>query len=87
MQAANWLGLGISHAVNLIAPDVIVLGGGLIEALPHFYFDEILKSTARHIMPSFRGTYRAFPAVLGDFAVATGSAAWVRDRIDAYQNK
>ena len=36
-SAAQWLGVGVANVVNLISPDVIVLGGGLVEAMPELY--------------------------------------------------
>lgn len=75
LDAARWLGKGIASAVNLLAPDVVVVGGGLVESFPGAYMKMIKTSTEEHVMPSFRGTYRIVPASLGDDAVALGASA------------
>ncbi|MBD3241941.1 MAG: ROK family protein, partial [Chitinivibrionales bacterium] len=79
-DAAAWLGFGIASAVNLLAPDVVLLGGGLTEAMPDLYREEVGAALERHIMPAYEGTYRIEIAQLGDDAVATGAAGWARRR-------
>ena len=69
--------------MNLLLPDVIVLGGGLVEALPKLYLDEVAKSLAKHVMPSFQKTYELKVAKLGDDAGAMGAAAWARRCVEA----
>ncbi|MBM4075682.1 MAG: ROK family protein, partial [Planctomycetes bacterium] len=58
--------------------DVIVLGGGLVEALPKLYLEESGKAIAKHIMPTFQKSYSLKVAMLGDDAGAMGAAAWAR---------
>ena len=77
-DGARHLGTAIAGAVNLLLPDVIVLGGGLVEALPKLYLDEVGKTIIKHIMPSFQKTYELKVAKLGDDAGAMGAAAWAR---------
>lgn len=77
-DAAAWLGKGIASAVNLLAPDVILLGGGLTEAMPEIYREEVGAALEKHIMPAYEATYRIEIAELGDDAVAIGAAAWAR---------
>jgi len=76
-QAARWIGRGLAVAVNLMAPDVLVLGGGLVEAMPKLFEKEVGKGVEAGIMPPFRGQYQLAIAKLGDDANATGAAAWV----------
>lgn len=77
-QAARWLGRGIAVMVNLLTPDVILLGGGLVEAMPKLYAGEVEETVVKHIMPAYEKTYKVVVAELGDDAVATGAAAWAR---------
>jgi glucokinase len=76
--AAAWLGVGVASAVNLMAPEVVVLGGGMVEAMPALFQEEVEKSARRHVMPAFKDTFKVQPAKLGDYAAATGAAAWAR---------
>lgn len=77
-DAARWLGRGLATAVNLMAPDVVVLGGGMVEAMPKLFEKEVSKGLEEAVMAPFRGTYTLALAKLGDDATATGAAAWAR---------
>jgi glucokinase len=77
-DGAKLLGMALAGTVNLLAPDVIVLGGGLVEALPKLYLDEVGKSLSKHVMPSYEKTFELKTAKLGDDAGTMGAAAWAR---------
>jgi len=79
-DAARWLGIGVAAAINLVDPDVIVLGGGLVEALPELFLRGVRESAESHAMRSFQGTFRIAVAELGDDASAKGAAAWAHHR-------
>lgn len=80
-DAARWIGRGLAAAVNLMAPDVVLLGGGLVEAMPKLFEREVEKGLADAVMAPFRDQYKLVLATLGDDAVATGAAAWARDTL------
>ena len=75
---ARLLGEAIAGVVNLLAPDVIVLGGGLVEALPKLFTEEVDKALKRHTMPAYEGSFELRVAKLGDDAGAMGAAAWAQ---------
>jgi glucokinase len=77
-DAARWLAVAAGIGVNLLAPDLIVLGGGLVEAMPKLFLQEVRDAIGRHVMPNFEGTFRVVAAKLGDDATAMGAAAWAR---------
>lgn len=81
-NAARWLGIGIGGVVNLLAPDIVVLGGGLVEAMPTLYRKTVLEAARGAAMPAFRRVFRVVVARLGDDAVALGAAAWARAVIE-----
>jgi glucokinase len=74
--AAGWLGVGIANAINLLTPEVVLLGGGLVEAMPDLFREEIEKTARARVMPSFSGIFQVKISELGDDAVAKGAAAW-----------
>jgi glucokinase len=78
-DAAHWLGRGVATAVNVLAPDVIVLGGGLVEAMPKLYREEVTAAARAHAMPSLRTSFKVRLSRLGDDAVVLGAAAWARN--------
>jgi glucokinase len=80
-DAARWLGVGVAGCVNLLAPDCIVLGGGLVEALPALYLQEFEKSVRGSVMKAFQNTFSIKIAELGDDATALGAGAWARSEI------
>jgi glucokinase len=74
--AAGWLGVGIANAINLVTPDVVLLGGGLVEAMPQLFREEIEKTARARVMPAFSDIFQVKVSQLGDDAVAKGAAAW-----------
>lgn len=77
-RAAGYLGQAIATAVTLLAPDCVVLGGGLVGAMPKLIVGEAEKSARKHVLPSFVETFSVVAAELGDNATSLGSAAWAR---------
>ncbi|MFQ5734340.1 MAG: ROK family protein [Planctomycetaceae bacterium] len=76
--AADYIGRGVATIVHLIAPDVIILGGGLVEAMPELIRKEVEKNARRHILSSMQDTFKVVLAELDDDAATTGAAAWVQ---------
>lgn len=81
-NASRWMARVLGGVVNMLDPDVIILGGGLVEAAPDMIRSEIEKQLPRYVMPSFEGTYKIKLAKLGDDAVGMGAAAWVKEQLD-----
>ena len=79
-RAAVWLGRGIGSVINLLAPDVVVLGGGLVEAMPELYLAAVEEGARQHVMPAFLDRFKIKVAELGDDATARGAAAWASSR-------
>lgn len=76
-QAADYLGVGVGNLITLLGPSVIVLGGGVMEALGHELMERIRSQAKGVAFPgsSFADTALRL-AALGDDAVALGAAAW-----------
>lgn len=76
-RSADYLGIGIGNIITLLGPEVVVLGGGVIEALGKELLPRIKKSAKKHCFPisSFSNTQIKL-AALGDDAVALGALAW-----------
>jgi len=78
---ARHLGMAIAGVVNLLLPDCIVLGGGLVEALPTLYLDEVANELRRRVMPTYAKSFVLKTAELGDDAGVLGAAAWARHNL------
>ncbi len=73
--AANWLGYAIAGVVHLLAPDVVLLGGGLVEEFPDLYLKETVEAVKERGLEVFVRGIRFCVAELGGDAVALGAAA------------
>ena len=81
-HAATQIGLGVVTLVHLLAPDVIVLGGGLVEAMPDFLCKQIEKTVQKRVLPSFKNVFTIKVAELGDDATVRGAAAWAKTKCE-----
>lgn len=81
-RAAILLGCGVATVVHLLAPDVIVLGGGLVSAMPQLYLETVKKATRERVLKTYQDSYRIVPAQLEDGAGVMGAAAWARRVIE-----
>jgi len=77
-RAARQIGRGIGSLVNVLAPDIVVIGGGLVEAMPELYIEETTAGAKRNTLPSMWNKFEIRTSELGDYATTTGAAAWGR---------
>lgn len=72
-EASEYLSGGIASVINFINPKLIVLGGGLIEAVDYFYQKTIKKARAKSLpVPATKIEFKK--ALLGDFSGVIGAA-------------
>lgn len=79
-NSVTYLGMGIASVVNLLAPDHITLGGGLVEEIPQLYLTKLKEEVSRYALPALAAGVKYSLAKLGGNAVAVGSVAWLRDQ-------
>ncbi|WP_437227645.1 ROK family protein [Planctomicrobium sp. SH661] len=75
-EAARYIGIAVGSVVNLIAPEVVILGGGLVEAMPDLFVPQVAKAANKRVMPAYRDTFKVVPATLKDDAGVLGAALW-----------
>lgn len=75
-RAARQIGRAVGDVVNLLLPDVVVLGGGLVEAMPEIFVKGVEEAARLRAAPPFAKTFKVAAAKLGDDAVVRGAAAW-----------
>lgn len=80
-QAAEHIGTSVGGVVHLLAPDVIVLGGGMVEAMPKLFQETVEKAARNFVLPCYRDTFQVVTAQLGDDAAVRGAAAWAKETI------
>ena len=71
-NAAEKIGVVVSGMINVLAPDVVVLSAGLVEAIPQLFLDGVSEAVRRHVLASYADSYRIVPAELGDEAIVMG---------------
>jgi len=80
-DAARNIGLAVAGIVNLLAPDVIVLGGGLVEAMPDLFVEEVRTAARGRVMDSYVDAFTVAAAELADDAGVLGCAAWAEKNV------
>lgn len=73
-QAAYFLGIGMASMVNTFDPEMIVLGGGLIEKLGSRFTDIAARTMRERSMPRLVADVAVVEAELGDDAAVVGAA-------------
>jgi glucokinase len=86
-SGARHLGAAIAGVVNLLLPDCIILGGGLIEALPELYLEEVGEELRQRVMPTYVSAFELKTAELGDDAGVLGAAAWARQALSSAETR
>lgn len=80
-QAAYFIGVATGNLINILSPEAVVVGGGLVEAMPDLFMEEINRGVNDHAMPFLRKNVRILPAKLGDNAVVLGAAQMIAERL------
>ena len=76
VDSMETVGYAVVNLVHILAPDKIILGGGLVEALEELVISTVRKTAQKHVLAPYRGTFEIVAAKLGDDATALGAAAW-----------
>lgn len=72
-EASEYLSGGIASVINFINPELVILGGGLIEAVDYFYDKTIKKARAKSLpIPAEKVKFKK--AMLGDYSGVIGAA-------------
>jgi len=80
-RAANFCGAGVASLLNLLNPEMVVLGGGVVEALGEDFVDLVARAARKCTFEvTFEGV-RIVPAKLKDDAVLLGAACVAFDRL------
>jgi glucokinase len=73
------LGWAIAQAITLVAPEVVVVGGGVPLAGEAIFFEPLRREVARYVFPPLAQSYRVVPAALGEEVVVHGALAIAAD--------
>ncbi len=76
-RACHYLAVATGNMINTISPDIVVYGGGVMEACGDIFLEKILKEVDRYCMPSIRNTVDLKAAALGDDSILYGALAMI----------
>ncbi len=77
-DAARYIGIGAANLINILNPEYVVLGGGVIDALEDEMFGAIVESAREHTFPGADRGLKIVASKLGDDAGITGAAVLAR---------
>ena len=80
-KACGHLAMSVVTVVHLLAPDIIVFGGGLVEAMPDVMLPKIEKIARKRVLPSLQDVFKIKEAKLGDDAGVMGAAALAKQSV------
>jgi len=74
-HATQVLGWAIAQTITLVAPEVVVVGGGVSLAGEQLFFEPLQQQIEKYVFPALRDSYRVVPAELGELTVVHGALA------------
>ncbi len=81
-RAAYYLGVATGSLVNIFHPDLLILGGGLMESLGEELIQPIVAETRRHTMPGLLDGVSIDLSHLSDDAGIIGAYELIRSQLD-----
>ena len=79
-RATKYIGIGIASTVNFLNPEMIILGGGLIEALGNKTMDRIRHFATKYAIQHAMSGVEITTTQLGDDAGVIGAAVLAKQR-------
>ncbi|MBO5555760.1 MAG: ROK family protein [Oscillospiraceae bacterium] len=77
-RACHYLAIATGNMINTLSPDLVLYGGGVIEALGDLFLEKILSEVDRYCMPQIRSTVELKQAALGDDSILYGDLALIK---------
>jgi glucokinase len=77
-EASEYIGIATANLINIFNPEVVVLGGGVIEALQDEMMGVIVETAKDYAMPGTMRGVEIIASKLGDNAGITGGAVLAR---------
>jgi glucokinase len=69
------LGWAIAQTITLLAPEIVVVGGGVSLIGESHFFEPLREEVARYVFPPLANSYQIVPAQLGELVVVHGAIA------------
>lgn len=82
-EAAEYTGIAVANLINILNPEVVVLGGGVIDAMEDEMMAIIVETAFDYAMAGTTKGIEIIPSKLGDHAGITGGAVLAKQRMKA----
>jgi glucokinase len=82
--AAQQIGYSVVNLIHVMLPDTIVLGGGLVDAMPKLFVREVERTVQKNVLDCYKDETKIVVAQLGDDAGAIGAAAWAAAQFGSF---
>lgn len=79
-RAIYYLAAGTGNLINIFAPDMVVLGGGVLEALGDYIMPKVKDYVRRFTLPEILNGTEIVRSALGDDAIIYGSLAIIKGK-------
>jgi glucokinase len=76
------VGIALSSIINFMNPEMVVLGGGLMEEMPKFVLKSVEDGLREYLVPEVGKNLKIAPAKLGSSAVAWGGVCAALDSLE-----
>ena len=80
-RACHYLAIATGNMINTFSPDLVVYGGGVIEAVGDVFLKKILAEVDRYCMPQIRSSVDIKIAALGDDSILYGDLALIEENL------
>ena len=77
-RACHYLAIATGNMINTISPDLVIYGGGIMEALGELFLEKILAEVDRYCMTTIRPHVDFRVASLGDDSILYGDLALIK---------
>ncbi len=78
-RAARFLGVTLAGQMNFFSPELVIVGGGVVEALGEPYLKIVRESAQPHLLADPQGAKRIVIAERGDDSAVLGAALMARE--------
>jgi glucokinase len=79
-RACRTIGWALAQVITVLAPSVVVMGGGVSLVGEDLFFGPVRRYAAQYVFPPLVGTYQIVPAALGEEVVVHGALALAAEK-------
>ncbi len=77
-EAAKYTGIAVANLINILSPEAVVIGGGVMDALESEMMPMVVANAREHAFPGSDKGVKIIASKLGDDAGITGAAVLAR---------